>query len=357
MTTKRRLLLFRSLLTLTLLLACESAALVQAQIDQWGYWQNGVSESWWFSKAEFTTAQADEAISRWKNIGDELQNTSYSEWAGTYFSGGETHGTYMRWSVQKGFIIAHIDKCQAKVMGVTYGTVEVSPTVIKFLPEFNNADAKNKHQHSHSGRLASIRFVPVKVDRALLLIKEDDMRAFGDFMAGLGTYNFSDFHYVFTTEFLTKFVVEGQASNSKDVKEDFSEGARPVVIVPAGYDRFLKRPIEATITGVGRRQVRKQYSYQNSNGTGESFHDGVSLTTVSVSAGARQGLKQGMFIRIVKPHEGERIRIVRAGKFSSTGIVIRSLVDGSETFFDGKSDTAQRHSKIVPGWKLTTAPF
>jgi hypothetical protein len=69
------------------------------------------------------------------------------------------------------------------------------------------------------------------------------------------------------------------------------------------------------------------------------------------------GLKQGMFIRIVKPHEGERIRIVRAGKLSSTGIVIRSLVDGSETFFDRKSDTAQLHSKIVPGWKLTTAPF
>ena len=353
MRTKRKLLFFK--LTLTLVIACGPATLVQAQIDQWGYWQNGVSESWWFSKAEFTAPQADEAVLRWKNIGDELQNTHSSDWAGTYFTGTETHGTYMRWSAEKGFIIAHIDKCQAKVMGVTFGTVEVSPTVIKFLPEFNNV--QNKHQHSHSGRVASIRFVPVKVDRALLMIKENEMPAFGDFIAGLGNYNFSDFHYVFTTEFPTKLAVEGQASSSIDAEEDSPKGASPVVTVPAGYDRFLKRPIEATITNVGRKQVRKHYSYQNSDGTGVSFHEGVSLTTVTLSAGTTHGLKKGMFIRIVKPHEGERIRIVRAGKFSSTGIVIRSLVDGSETFFDGKSDTDQLHLKIVPGWKLTTAPF
>lgn len=209
MTTKRRILLFRRLLTPTLLLACISAASGQMQIDQWGYWQNGVSEAWWFSKGEFTTAQADEAVSRWKKIGDELQNASQSDWAGTYFSGSETHGTYMRWSGQKGFIIAHIDKCQAKVMGVTYGRVEVSPTVIKFFPEFNNASAKNKHQHSHSDKLAPIRFVPVKVNRDQLLIREDEMPAFGDFMAGLGTYNFSDFYYAFMTEFPTKLATEG----------------------------------------------------------------------------------------------------------------------------------------------------
>jgi hypothetical protein len=45
------------------------AAPLCAQIDKWGYWQNGVTEAWWFSTAEFKTEEAEEAVARWHRIG------------------------------------------------------------------------------------------------------------------------------------------------------------------------------------------------------------------------------------------------------------------------------------------------
>src|SRR5687767_6204282 len=81
---------------------------VQGQIDKWGYWQNGVSEAWWFPTAQFTTQQAEEAIARWKNIEDENHAANSNEWTGTYFSGSDVHGTYLRVAPRSGFVMVHV---------------------------------------------------------------------------------------------------------------------------------------------------------------------------------------------------------------------------------------------------------
>ena len=326
------------------------ASNVQAQIDKWGYWQNGVSEPWWFSASQFTTQQADEAIARWKSIEDENEAAASNEWTGTYFSGSDVHGTYLRMSPRTGFVMAHVDKCQAKVVGLSYGSVEFSPSVVKLFPQFQIANTTHGAAHSHSKTPREMRFVPVKLDAAQLLVEEKEMGSFGKYVAGLGNYNFSDFHYSFYTQFLTRFEREDTD------RSDESKDRPPVVGVPDEYAHFLKQPIEATIIRVGRVQVRKTYSYQNPDGSGTSHTAPVNLTTVVVSAGMAQGLKRGMFLNVIDPRQSERIRILRVGRTSSTGVIVRDLDEnGQEVPFD--HETGERYSKIVAGRKLTTSPF
>ena len=342
---------YRALLAICFLVCAGSSA--QPQIDKWGYWENGVSEAWWFSPAQFTTQQADEAIVRWKNIEQENHAGDSSGWTGTYFSGSEVHGTYLRLAPRSGFVMAHIDKCQAKVVGLTYGTVEFSPSVVKLFPQFHASN--NSHGVSHSDRKipAEMRFVPVKLNGAQLLIKEEEMPALGNYVAGLGNYNYSDFYYSFTTEFLTRFAREESATQQSAPE---NESGHPLVIVPDEYSRYLKKPIDATITRVGRVEVRKSYSYENSDGTGGTHHDPVNLTTVDVSGGTAHGLKRGMYLYLIDPKQNERVRILRVGKTSSTGIIVRDLDEnGREVPFDYETRTP--YSKIIVGRKLTTSPF
>lgn len=327
-----------------LLCVAFAATSVNAQIDQWGYWQNGVSEPWWFSSAQFTKAQADEGIARWQTIESELQATRSNEWAGTYFSGNETHGSYLRWSAKSGFVIAHVDKCQAKVTGVTYGRVEVSPSMIKLIPEFNIVES----QHGSHTTPAGLQFVPVKLAKDQLLVADDEIADFGDYVSGLGKYNSSDLYYTFETAFFTLLRPRG------DVQETSSASAP--VLIPTGYEQFIKKPIEAKVTRVLRRLKRKTYSYENSEGTGESYQAPVTLTMISIDAGTANGLKAGMFLNVVNPNQNERVRILNADKFSSTGVIVRSIGDnGSEAPFD--FETHEPFAKIVAGRKLTTSPF
>ncbi len=338
----------RVLLAICLLLC--AAAVVQAQIDKWGYWQNGVSEAWWFSPAQFTTQQADEAIARWKNIEDENHGAPPNEWTGTYFRGSDVHGTYLRMSSRSGFVIAHVDKCQAKVVGLTYGSVEISPSVIKLFPQFHSANTNHGAAHSHTKTQTEMRYVPVRLNDAQLLIEEKEMASFGNYIAGLGNYNLSDFHYSFYTKFLTRFGQEDtdQSGEAKD--------RPPAVVVPAEYVHYLKQPIEATITRVGRVQMQKTYSYQNSDGTGATHTAPVNLTTVVVSVGTAQALKRGMFLYVINPRQNERVRVLRVGRTSSTGVIVRDLDEnGQEVPF--YHETGDRYSKIVAGRTMTTSPF
>lgn len=341
---------FKTRVLLAICFVVCAASVVQGQIDKWGYWQNGVSEAWWFSPAQFTTQQADEAIARWKSIEDENHSAPSNEWMGTYFSGSEVHGTYLRMSPRSGFVMAHVDKCQAKVVGLTYGSVEFSPSVVKLFPQFHSTTTNHGASHSHTKTPAEMRFVPVKFNDAQLLIEEKVMTGFGNYIAGLGNYNFSNFHYSFYTEFLTRLRRE-DADQTDDAKD-----RPPVVVVPDEYAKYLKQPIEATIIRVGRVQVRKSYSYQNSDGTGATHTAPVNLTTVVVSAGTAQGLKRGMFLNVIDPRQDERVRILRVGRTSSTGVIVRDLDENRrEVPFD--HETGERYLKIVAGRKLTTSPF
>ena len=82
----------------------------------------------------------------------------------------------------------------------------------------------------------------------------------------------------------------------------------------------------------------------------------VNLMTVVVSAGTALGLKRGMFLNVIDPRQNERVRILRAGRTNSTGVIVRELDEnGQEVPFD--HETGERYPKIIAGRKLTTSPF
>jgi len=192
-----------------------------------------------------------------------------------------------------------------------------------------------------------------------MLIEESMMSDFGDYVAGLGKYNYRQgFFFLDYAEFFTRrrAAEDTQTPETPQTRTgEEADHAASVPVVPSGYERFLKRPIEANITAVGKRQMRNNYSYENADGSGASYAR-ASLTFVTVNAGAARGLKRGMFLHVVNPAEGDVVRIIRVGRQTSNGVLIRILEEGdAETFYDDQQPRS--HSKVAAGWKLTTSPF
>lgn len=342
------------------LLACAQAARAQqlpeasAQLDADGRWVNGVTESWWPDDG-ITGADASAAAARWKEIGDDLARAGVEGWAGDYFRGGDTHGTYMRWSPRAGFVIASVDKCRAAVMHLVYGRVEATPGLVRFFPEFEKFSAHahggaGEHRHAPTPH-ALVRYVPVEWRGERLLVAEGEADNFGDYVAGLGEYNGRGALLLLEfAEFFTRADArpgEGAGANAR------APNAPPVV--PAGYEKFLKKPVEATVTAVGRRSLKRDYMVELPY---NSFQYNLgSFTRVTISAGTSQGIKDRTVFRVVEPDEGDTVIVMRAGENESEALIVRQVDErGRETFDDDESQ-GKKHSKVAVGWKLTTSPF
>ena len=332
-----------------MLLACAHAPETRAQFDEWGRWENGITEAWWLDPGEFTNEDAFGAATIWKRAGEETAGAQGGPWVGDYFRGSETHGTYLRWAPRAGFVIAHVNKCEARVMGLVYGRVEVTPTVVRFFPELDKVPAGSHHgggDHGakrHAEPRAVIRFVPVEWRGQRLLVGEEEMGGLGDYAAGLGEYN--DTGMLMFLGYDPFFLRSHGAAGWEGV------GAP---VVPPGYERFLKRPIRASVTAVGGRQVRRGYTVEGANRS--VTYERASVTYVTINAGTEQGVKEKMVLRVVRPDEGEEVFVVRARRRSSTAIVVRDLDErGREIYYD--SSRERRHAKVAAGWRLTTSLF
>ena len=312
-----------------------------AQVDQWGAWENGITESWWLSSKTFTTQEAAEAIARWKLIG---ATEEHDDWAGDYFSGGETHGTYVRWS-RNGFVIANVDKCQALVMGLTYGRVNVTPTLIQFIPEFKKASKSHAHGQTLTHEPATVSFVPVKWLDQLFLVPQDRIKDFSDYVAGLGDFN----------ALLGSWGLEQAYFYSRYAGKNVVSVGTP--LLPREYEHFLKRPITGTVTAIEGRSVRRNYSYEITSKILSSAveHNLASLTFVRVNVGSIHGARKGLFLRVSEPNLGETVRLIAVGRTSSKGVLVRDVEKGRETYYDNDAQRERTYPRAAAGWKLTTA--
>ena len=353
--SKARFLFARAAL-LACALACASAAgarqlpEARAQLDEDNRWVNGVTESWWLDD-NITKEDATGAAALWKAIGDEVAGAKGEAWAGDYFRGGETHGTYLRWSPRGGFVIADVDKCRAAVMGLTYGRVEATPALVQFFPEVDKRTARPHHggggQHAAApppAPRAVLRFVPVEWRGERLLVAEEEMGDFGDYVSGRGTFN--DWHNLL--EYAAFFSRSGAGETAAD------PAAPPAV--PPGYERFLKEPIEAAVTAVGRRVLRRDYIVETEHTS--ATYARASLTYVNISAGTAHGVKDRMLFRAARPGPGEMVIVVRARRRTSTAVVVRDVDGrGRETYFDHDESRDKRLPKLAAGLRLTTSLF
>lgn len=321
------------------------------EFDQYGRWVNGVTEPWHFDD-NMTAADIAAAQARWQRAGDETRSSTGAGWAGTYFVGGETHGTYLRWSPQGGYAIFSVDKCRAAVMNLDYGVVTVTPSVIHFRSESRaGSPPPRPGGHGHGGHggatmPAERRFIPVRWRGEAFLVPEDDITGFADYAAGLGDYNGL---HVFPLEISHFFF------RSDDESAAFESPA-----VSPAHERFIKKPLAAVVTAVGRRRTTKGYKHRVSSRifSMERFYESASLTTVSVNVGAAHGAAAGMFFRVASPDLGEVVKLIRVGESSSVGVLVRDLdEEGRETYYDHDAGRERPYPRVAAGWKLTTSLF
>lgn len=319
-----------------------------AQLDADRRWVNGVTESWWLADG-FTDAEASAAAARWKAIGDELAGAKGAAWTGDYFRGSDTHGTYLRWSPRAGFVIAHVNKCAAMVMGIVHGRVEATAELVRFFPELDKHPARGHGGHgghaagAHAVPRDVLNFVPVEWRGGRVLVAEKEMADFGDYVAGLGRHNrWGGNMFLDYTMFFSR------------TGED-EAGGSPSPAVPPAYRRFLKKPVEARVTSVGRRVLKRDYQIESEN-TSMTF-ERASLTYVTIDAGAERGVKPGMILRVVRDDDEEdSLLVVRAGRRASTAAVVREVDErGAETYYSNSESREKRRSKVTAGWRLTTS--
>lgn len=317
-------------------------------IDAQGRWENGVTEAWRHDPEQFSEEAMAATRALWRQIGEENAGPKSHPFAGDYFVGGETHGTYMRWSPRAGFVVVSVNKCAALVTGVAHGDVAAAPTFVEFRPVFRRHFSHGAHGHPHGGDLAldAVKYLPVRWRGERLMIDEKDIGDFGDYAAGLGDYNG-----------LLAFPLE--VSHFMHSLGPDEPHAAPTPLVPPGYEQLLKRPVEAVITSVGRRKLAADYSCKFSSDIMRfsDHHERASLTFVTVAAGSEHGLKPGAFLRVSNPDKGENVRLTQVGKLSSTGVIVRDIDErGKETFYDHDAERESVYPKVRAGWELTTAP-
>lgn len=309
------------------------AVSAQAQYDHYGRWENGVSEPWFMESESYSKEDAATARARWAAIEADIKGGTGGEWSGDYFLGGSTHGSYLRWSQQSGFVLLHVDKCAAHVMDFSYGKVAVTDRFITLLPE---RMPKKSSSHGDSHKM-STRYLRVIWRSAHYLVDETEVASFGDYVAGLGRYNEGLGTLFFEELDFFRKLNDGDEGSVDELPR-----------VPQGYEGFLKRAVDARITGVGSGTAKPDAD--------NPWWDEL-IIPVTISAGRAQGVKPQMRLRIMGLERDEMVEIRSVGQRSSKGVVIRSIrkrpcVKFSETDDCGEVD----YDTLRIGLEVTTNP-
>jgi hypothetical protein len=343
---------FRKTLTRMMLVTAVGLALPLATLsqsvgllDEYGRWVNGISEPWMFPesipKQDIAVAQR-----RWLAIEAGTKTSSEAEWEGNYFIGGDTHGSYLRWSQREGFVLMNIDKCAAQVMGFSYGRVVFAPGLIQLVPERAITGRPN---HSHATK-PIFRFLPVTWRGNRYLVPENQIADFGDYVAGLGKYNDWAGNYIERVEFFAKFerevvaIVDGPAHPSSAKKRAFQIDLPKV---PPGFERFMKQPIDVAVVRVGLTRVK--HSIEN-----EWWDDLV--IPLTLSAGRLDRVRRKMKFRMAD--SDEVIIVTNVGIRSSQAILVRNTRKKPCVKFSKDDDCGDwEYPPIVVGLRASTSAF
>lgn len=310
---------------------CCYTAKAQEDHDQDGRWINGITEAWTFDGGSYTKEEAAAFQQKWNSIAAQRSHDVANEWAGDYVR-GDLHETYVRLSPEHGFAYVYVFTCTTGVLGINYGRVDASPVAIRLYPELSMSISKPPGHHGgHAGFRLPETYLPVKWGAQHYLVAENRVAAFYRFAAGLEEY---------------------QTHSGEDFflkTDDYAKAPEGIPVFPPGYERFVRKPIEAQIVSVGRKRLRRVVTMDGS-------HSYDSETAVTISAGKADGLHKGMTMYVVGSKFSERIEITKVGRHSARGIISRLVDDNRiEKDWDHETSQWQDYPQISVGWELTTS--
>jgi hypothetical protein len=290
-------------------------------------WDNGIGHSSW----EIALSDEDKGklLKLWNEIGEDVQNDSHAL-AGTYVKGGYSAGYFLRWTLNKGFVvIPYFD--QNLIGDFGYGTVTVD----------QNGEVVFEATRQLVGGRGLERMPKRWVPIGQYLVPVESVREFGLFLAGLGIYN--EFNGR-CCEFYPIFLA--QRIDQKHVPFDYPVSAR--------YSRFIRKPINARIVWLGKSKKVKDWSFQGKL-YGESLGE-VVLVPLRIDAGSAEGVRSNMLLRIVgEPEFYQYVQITKVEGKTASGFVVRDTTDGFEIYHDSKTDTKKPLPPVQIGMRVTTS--
>ena len=302
-----------------------NAQTIESKFDEHGRWINGISEPWWIRNEVVSEDEAAKARLRWEAIGAENENAE-NEWAGDYQI-GDLHGAYLRLSATGSFVLMSVYSCDASVTDVDYGRASVTPDLVEIFSE--RPATKHTGSHSHGYRVAAKRFVPVKWDTQYFLVPEKAIARFAEELVGIerSTYGSGEGEFV---EYFWR-------------SKNRSRPVSGLPVFPTGYQRYMRKPVDAEIVKVGARRIVKYRA-----GDGSSYFE--SQTVVTISAGRKDGVKRHMTLYFTSPGR-ESLEVDYVGTTRSSGVVTRDLDKNMrETFTDYWGEGVQ--VKVLPALAL-----
>lgn len=266
-------------------------------------------------KSSFLVALLPEEANKmkvlWKEIGEDLK-TDKNEFSSTYISLGYGSGYFLRWSVNKGFIlIPYWD--QSLISEFSYGKVKVeNDSEIKFIAE---KDLKSKYS-----RFKKTPRIWIPAVNSKYLIPKEQIKWFGDYYGGFGDFN----------GFPRKTGCGEGSFFARRIEKDTDKN-QIKLLAPAKYLKLIKQPIESEIIFVGKRRI-----VLSSFASGCGFAEKNSATFVVINKGHKHNITKGLLFLL---DEGERssdevLKITKVDENSSEGIVYRFVDKNGKDIYD-----------------------
>jgi hypothetical protein len=267
-------------------------------------------------------------LERWERIGSEPQGVT-NGFAGTYLKSAY-RGWLLRWAPGAGFVyVYHYEGLS--IIDFSYGKVEVTSSEIRFIPE-----REMRERFRGTDLRTPLSWVAVQAAQLKFMIPKDEIKSFGQYVAGLHDYN--DFNGP-CCEFDPFFVAP--------VSTEAPARSVPVIVVPDGYQRFMSRPITGRIVSIGKQRNVKSYGLQGK--LYSQYFAESSLTTIAIDVGRIHGLRKNMLLRLVGDPFNLRdqyIRVTSVGTQTASAVLIRPVDDPRISF-----------PPIRPGMRVTTSPI
>lgn len=306
-------------------------------------WYNEFTEHW-FQFFDIPESEIRDSIAQFDKIGKDLR-TPENAWEGTYGNGGDTHGSYIRWSEKNGFIWLIVNKCNGGPMQIIRGKVVVTSSLVRLIPE-KIVKASFDHGSHNFSLNKPIDFVLVKWRGENYIVRPTDLRDFADYAAGLnpetsGLYD------------------EGRYFIGLSQKTTGSANDLP--IFPAGYETYVKKPLKMTIVSLSKnfRRSKPPVSEDSDDYEKETVKNYDDLVTqFKLDIGKTPNLAPDTFIRFVRENEDDYsmdgIRIVKVFDDYSIGEYVTS-VPKKTCRKSGYGDCmAEERRPLKVGMKLST---
>jgi hypothetical protein len=249
----------------------------------------------------------------WDEIGENLK-TEKNGLAGTYIELGYESGYLLRWSTEKGFVlIPYFD--QSMISDFSYGKVEISKdSEIILIPE--------QEMSGGGRRLIKTPRVWIPVINGEFLVYKQQIASFGDYYGGFGQFN----------GFPRKVLCDAGCGHFARRFDDTKNKTNVSFLAPPKYLKFIKKPITAKITFIGKRRVIK-----STIASCCGFEVRASTTNVLINAGSRQGVRKHLLFLLIDAggNSYQVIKITHIKRNSSLAIVLRVLDEKGKENYDG----------------------